>query len=148
MAAGAKVLVVEHKTPLGMRMAFLLTCAGCDVQAVHTGRGAMELALENPFDLIILSTELPDLSAFEVCRKLKEAPVSRATPVVFVSTKFCEHGIQRGLELGAADYITTPFEATDFIFRIISQTKPKTPPVMALSRKEVAGLQTMGELEK
>lgn len=143
MAARAKVLVVEHETPLGMRMVFLLTCAGCEVQATHTGRGAMELARESPFDLIILSTELPDFSAFELCRKLKHGRISCHTPVVFVSTQWNKQNIRHALEAGAADYIITPFEATDFIFRIVSQTKAKTSPVMALSTKEAAGLQTM-----
>lgn len=143
MTARSKVLVVEHKTPLGMRMAFLLTCAGREVQAVHTGRGAIELALESPFDLIILSTELPDLNAFEICRKLKQSRISCHTPVVFVSARSNEQNIQHALEVGAADYITTPFEATDFIFRIVSQAKAKTLSVMAFSRKEATGLQTM-----
>lgn len=143
MTVRTRILVVEHKTPLGMRMAFLLTCAGCEVQAVHTGRGALELALEKPFDVIILDADLPDFDGFEICRKLKEAPVSGTTPVVFVSTHFCEHDIQHGLEVGAADYITTPFEATDFIFRIVSQAKTKTPPVMALSKTETTGLQVI-----
>ena len=143
MTGKTAILVVEHETPLGMRMAFLLTSAGCEVQVVHTGRGGMELALENAFDLIILSAELPDLSALEICHKLKQSRTSCHTPVVFVSTRSSEQAMQHGLELGAADYITAPFEATDFIFRIISQAKVKTSPVMDLSRKEAAGLQTM-----
>lgn len=143
MAARAKVLVVEHKTPLGMRMTFLLTCAGREVQATHSGRGAMKLAQENPFDLIILSAELPDFSALEICRKLKQSRRLCHTPVIFVSTQSNKQNIRHALEAGAADYITTPFEATDFIFRIVSQTKAKTSPVIALSTKEAVGLQTM-----
>jgi DNA-binding response OmpR family regulator len=144
MAAGAKVLVVEHKTPLGMRMAFLLTYVGCDVQVVHTGKSAMELALEKPFDAIILDLDLPDFNGFEFCRRLKEAPVSSTTPVVFVSIRPNEQKIQHALKIGAADYITTPFEATDFIFRIVSQARAKASPVMALSKKETAGPYAMG----
>jgi DNA-binding response OmpR family regulator len=143
MAGRARILVVEHKTPLGMRMAYLLTCAGHEVQAAHTGRSAMELARENPFDLIILSTELPDLSAFELCRRLKEAPVSHATPVVFVSSQPRKEDIQHGLEIGAADYITTPFEATDFIFRIVSQVKVKAPHFSPLCKRQAAGLEAV-----
>jgi DNA-binding response OmpR family regulator len=143
MSDKAKVLVVEHKTPLGMRMAFLLTWVGCDVQAAHTGRKGMELALEKPVDLIILSTELPDLSAFEICRKLKEAPVLHATPIVFVSGQSRKQDIQHALKAGAADYITVPFEATDFIFRMVSQTKVKTSPITASSKKETAGLEVI-----
>jgi DNA-binding response OmpR family regulator len=123
-------------------MAFLLTSVGCEVQAAHTGSGAMELALKYSFDLIILSTELPDLSALEICRRLKQNRTSCHTPVVFVSVRSNEQNIRHALEVGAADYITKPFEATDFIFRIISQAKAKTPPVM-VSRKEDADLQTM-----
>lgn len=143
MTGKTRILVAEHDTPLGMRIAFLLTCAGCEVQAVHTGRGAMELALENPFDLIILNVDLPDLPGFEICRKLKEAPVSRTTPIVFISSRSCEQAIQHGLEVGAADYITTPFEATDFIFRIVSQAKFKRRPFTALSKRKTADLKVV-----
>jgi DNA-binding response OmpR family regulator len=56
---------------------------------------------------------------------LKENPFFQ-TPIVFVSGQPCEQDVQQGLELGAADYITKPFEMTDFIFRIISHAKTAT----------------------
>jgi DNA-binding response OmpR family regulator len=136
MTGKTRILVVEHKAPLGMEMAFLLRRAGREVQVANAGQKGMALALENPFDLVVLEVDLPDVSGFEVCRQLKQAPASRTTPVVLVSARSGEPDIQQGLELGAVDYIVTPFEATDFIFRIISQVKVRTPFVTALSENE------------
>lgn len=143
MAAKVKVLVVEHKTPLGMEMAFLLTCAGREVRVANTGKSGMKLALENEFDLFVVEVDLPDINGFEICRKLKQVPISRTAPVVFVSARSSDQDVQHGFQAGAADYIATPFEATDFIFRIVSQAKVKTSPLKASSRKEAAGLQVL-----
>ena len=118
-----KILVVEDETPVAMLIINILTRAGCDVQAVHTGRKGLALATETRFDLITLDVDLPDLNGFSVCRELKQRHLTRNTPIIFISGRPCEEDIQRGLEVGAADYIAKPFEVTDFIFRIISHAK-------------------------
>lgn len=138
MAAKWKVLIVEDEIPVAMMMVAALTYAGFDVATAHTGQKGLGLATTREFDLITLNVDLPDASGFDICRKLKLTPISRMTPVVFVSARSGEQDLQRGLELGAVDYIVMPFEATDFIFRIVSQAKIKTPPVIALTRKETA----------
>jgi DNA-binding response OmpR family regulator len=72
------------------------------------------------FDLITLDIDMPGQNGFEVCRQLKQDPRWQHIPVVFVSGRHSEDDSRRGFELGAADYITKPFEATDFIFRVVS----------------------------
>jgi DNA-binding response OmpR family regulator len=81
----------------------------------------MELARENKFDLITLDVDLPDISGFEICSELKQRHLSYHTPIVFVSGRPCENDRQRGLDLGAVDYITKPFDARDFVSRLLSQ---------------------------
>jgi len=131
-----KILIVEDDTPLAMMMVHVLSRTGCDVQVAATGQRGLELTKEIEFDLIALDVDLSDIGGFEICRKLKQAPISRNTPVVFVSTRSCEQDIQRASEVGAVDYIVVPFEATDFIFRIVSQVKARVPT--ALAEKETA----------
>jgi DNA-binding response OmpR family regulator len=128
MTSKTKILVVEDETPVAMMMVHILTRAGCDVQAAHTGRKGMELALETKFDLITLDVDLPDINGFDVCSELKLRHISRNTPIVFISARPFEENKERSLEVGAADYITKPFEADDFIFRIISLAKIKSRP--------------------
>ncbi len=124
MSAKLKILVVENATPLAMLMVSLLTRAGCNVSAAHTGEKGMELALEKKFGLIVLAVELPGISGPEICAELKQRHLSRRTPIIFVAGQPCEEGRQRCLELGAADYIAKPFSASDFVSRVLSHINP------------------------
>jgi DNA-binding response OmpR family regulator len=120
----ARILIVEDETPVAMMMVHVLSRTGCDVLVASTGKKGMELAQENKFSLIIVDVDLPDFNGFEVCNELKHRHFSRRTPVIFVSERPCEQDLQRGLELGAADYIAQPFDATDFVRRLLSHIKP------------------------
>jgi DNA-binding response OmpR family regulator len=117
----AKILIIEDDTPVAMMMVNVLSRAGCDVRVANTGQKGMELARENKFDLITLDVDLPDISGFEICSELKQRHLSYHTPIVFVSGRPCENDRQRGLDLGAVDYITKPFDARDFVSRLLSQ---------------------------
>ncbi len=118
MSIKARILIVEDETPVAMMMVHVLSRAGCDVLVAPTGEKGMELAQENEFDLIMLDVDLPDTNGFEICSELKQRHFSRQTPVVFVSGRRCEQDVQRGLELGAVDYIMKPFDPSDFVERI------------------------------
>jgi DNA-binding response OmpR family regulator len=120
-----RVLVVEDEVPLAMLMVHVLTRVGCDVEAAHSGKKAMELATERTFDLIALDIELPDISGFEICSELKQRHISRKTPVIFISANPCQENMAEGRKRGAADYITKPFDMTDFIHRVIFHAKAK-----------------------
>ena len=133
-----KVLIVEDELQLAFLMTNVLTRIGCDVETVCTGKKAMELASEIKFDLITLDIGLPDVSGFEVCTKLKERHISRNTPVIFISARPCETDIQEGMKRGAADYITKPFEVTDFVYRIILHAKVKTNQTIDFQMEEAA----------
>jgi len=60
----ARILIVEDDTPLAMLMISALTRVGCEVEAAHSGKKAMELATERKFDLITLDIKLPDADGF------------------------------------------------------------------------------------
>ena len=127
MSEKPKILIIEDDTPVAMMMVHALSRAGCDALVANTGGKGMELARENKFDLITLDVDLPDISGFEICSELKQRHLSCHTPIVFVSGRPCENDRQRGLELGAVDYITKPFDAMDFVSRIMSCVKPEQP---------------------
>jgi DNA-binding response OmpR family regulator len=123
MPERARILIVEDQTPVTMMMAFLLTRAGCETEMATTGAEAVQLVQTSDFDLITLEVDLPGMNGFEICRQLKENPRSFDTPVVFVSKRDSLENQQQGLELGAADYITKPFDALDFAPRLLSHMK-------------------------
>ena len=125
-ASKVKILIVEDQMPVAMMMTFLLARAGCETEVATTGANAMQKAQDGDFDLITLDADLPGgISGFEVCRRLKENPPFQ-TPIVFVSGRCCIEDQQHGLELGAADYIVKPFDASDFVSRILSHINPTT----------------------
>lgn len=119
--AKPRILIVEDQTAVAMMMVYLLTQAGCETEVATTGKRAMQLAEAGDFDLITLDVDLPDASGFEVCSRLKEHPRLCDMPVVFVSGRSCLEDQQHGLDVGAADYITKPFDALDFTSRILSR---------------------------
>jgi DNA-binding response OmpR family regulator len=119
----ARVLIVEDNTPLAMLMVHVLSLAGCEVHAAHTGKKGMELAQENKFDLITLDINLPDANGFEICNELKQRHISRHTPIIFISAQQGEKDLQKGFELGAADYITKPFDPAGLVPRLLSHVK-------------------------
>ena len=127
----ARILIVEDDTPLAMLMISALTRVGFEVEAVHSGKKAMELATDRKFDLITLDIKLPDADGFEICSELKQRHISRKTPVIFISANSCPENITEGLKRGAVDYIAKPFDITDFIYRVVYHAKART--------REIAG---------
>ncbi|MDO8464390.1 MAG: response regulator [Gallionella sp.] len=79
------------------------------VKIANSGEKALKIAASNsPPDLILLDIMMPGMDGFEVCQRLKRDPRTMNIPVIFVSAKAEEEDEQKGLELGAVDYITKP----------------------------------------
>ena len=114
-----RFLIVEDDIPIAMLMTSLLTRVGIETEAATTGQKALQMAADGHFALITLDLDLPDVSGFEVCRRLKENPFFH-TPIVFVSGRPTEENQQRSHELGALDFIAKPFRADEFVRRLLS----------------------------
>jgi diguanylate cyclase (GGDEF)-like protein len=74
-----------------------------------SGKDALELAVQNTPDLILLDVIMPDMNGFDVLAKLKENPATREIPVIFITGLQSEENEEKGFLLGAVDYITKPF---------------------------------------
>jgi DNA-binding response OmpR family regulator len=120
MTEKARILIVEDDSSVAMLMVDLLVLAGCEAEIAPTAEKTMQLAEKGDFDLITLDVDLPDSNGFEVCSRLKKNPRLCAAPVVFITGRPGEEDVRRGLELGAVDYITKPFDARNFGSRILS----------------------------
>lgn len=90
-----------------------------EVQVASNGREAMELAEALP-DLIILDIMMPELNGFEVCKLLKNNPLTAKIPVIFLTAKENEIDEILGLEIGADDYINKPISPRKVLARIKS----------------------------
>jgi DNA-binding response OmpR family regulator len=117
MTDKARILVIEDEPGISMMAVYLLTQAGCEVQAAWNAQRGMKLAQTREFDLITLDMNMP--GGFEICSSLQENPFFQ-TPIVFLSTRFGEDDVQLGRDLGVVDFIKKPFVASDFVARILS----------------------------
>ena len=84
-----------------------------DIAVAMDGEGALEAVAEEPPDLILLDIMMPDMDGFEVCRRLKDDPATADIPVIFLSALTEDHEKQKGLEMGAVDFLTKPFNPSE-----------------------------------
>jgi len=138
MREKTRILIVEDDTPLAMLMITVLIRVGFEVEAAHSGKKALELATEYKFDLITLDIGLPDASGFEICSELKQRHISRHTPIIIVSANPLPEDMAEGTKRGAVDFITKPFDITDFIYKVIFHTKANAQQTTAFESMEVA----------
>jgi len=80
-----------------------------EVLVATNGKDALELAQSQSPDIILLDVIMPDMDGYEVCSHLKSDPLTKAIPIIFITTMNEEESEARGLEIGAIDYIAKPF---------------------------------------
>jgi DNA-binding response OmpR family regulator len=116
--AQAKILIVEDEKDVVELIRYNLDKAGYLTDAALTGRQALEQALDNRPDLILLDIMLPEMDGLQVCDNLKENPATAAIPVVMLTAKSTPEDIIKGFQMRADDYITKPFSPRDLLARI------------------------------
>jgi DNA-binding response OmpR family regulator len=124
MSTKSKILVIENDVPFAMLVIELLR-DDCEVEVATTAKKGMQMAEAGNFDLITLDVDLPDGNGFKLCSRLKQHSRSCDTPIIFVSGRCTLEDQQRGLDVGAADYIIKPFETFEFVTRLLSHIKAK-----------------------
>ncbi|RMG93596.1 MAG: DNA-binding response regulator [Deltaproteobacteria bacterium] len=117
--AKPKVLVVEDEPHLSSALKLNLELEGYDVRTAATGREAAAAFLEGVhFDVVVLDVMLPDVDGFELCRKMRDA--GHRAPVLMLTARGATKDRVAGLEAGADDYLTKPFELAELLARIRS----------------------------
>jgi putative two-component system response regulator len=107
----ATVLVVDD-TPGNIDLLLGILAPAYRVKVATTGARALEIAAQGePPDMILLDIMMPDLDGYEVIRRLKADPATRAIPVLFITAKESPEDEQKGFDLGCVDYITKPVSA-------------------------------------
>src|SRR5688500_2089416 len=106
-----KEVLAEDDPDIQLVARLALKRAGFTVTVVGNGQEALDaIRLQRP-DVVLLDWMMPELDGPETCRQLKSDPVTANIPVIFLTAKSQEAEIQRGLSLGAAGYVTKPFDA-------------------------------------
>ena len=104
-----KVCVVDDCTETAEVLSHGLCLNNYDAFSVHSGEEALDACKGGNVDLVILDVCLDGIDGYEVCKRLKENPQTKNTVVIFVTAKDKKEDISKGYALGAADFITKPF---------------------------------------
>jgi two-component system phosphate regulon response regulator PhoB len=113
-----RILVVEDEPDIARVLDYNLTRDGYRVDLIAEGDEALDRIVADAPDLILLDLMLPGLDGLEICRRVKEDPVTRGIPVIIVTAKGEESDVVLGLGLGADDYIAKPFSPRELLARV------------------------------
>ncbi len=131
---GKKVLVVDDEKLIVKGIRFSLEQDGMEVECAYDGEEALAKAKEQEFDMILLDVMLPKMDGFQVCQQIREFS---NMPIVMLTAKGDDMDKILGLEYGADDYITKPFNILEVKARIKAIMRRTTPQKSADEEKKV-----------
>lgn len=115
----SRLLIVEDDLDIARMLTAYFSGQDFDVEVAHRGAEALEKTRRNLPDLIVLDIVLPDIDGYEVCRSLRKSTRTSHIPVIFLTQKDERGDRLQGLELGADDYITKPFDIEELKLRVV-----------------------------
>ncbi len=145
-----KVLIVDD-SPDAIRLASArLSKENVEVISSNGGPEALKAVRAHEPDLVLLDVDMPEVSGFEVCRRLKEDPELLHIPVIFLTAVDAPAEKVRGLDLGAVDYVTKPFDAFELRARVRAALRTKHYQDLLTERAHIdplTGLPNRGALD-
>jgi DNA-binding response OmpR family regulator len=111
------VLVVDDEPNIVLSIEFLLRQAGYEVRTARDGHAALQAVAERAPDLILLDVMLPGRNGYEVCQSIRESGRSDMK-IIMLTAKSRDAEQEKGLALGADEYVTKPFSTTDLMDRV------------------------------
>ncbi|MBF0210297.1 MAG: response regulator [Desulfamplus sp.] len=111
------LIVDDNPTNLSVLTEHLKTW-GFDFMVARNGESGIKKAIQGKPDLILLDIYMPGMDGFEVCHKLRSNPNTVQIPIIFLTANISQTDKIKGLDMGAVDYITKPFEAEEVLARI------------------------------
>jgi DNA-binding response OmpR family regulator len=115
-----RVLIADDDLDIRELVVFKLEQNGIDVIEHGDGESALQSALTEPPDVILLDVMMPRLSGIDVCRRLREDGRTATTPIIMLTAKGQEADVQRGFGAGADDYIVKPFSPRELVSRVMA----------------------------
>jgi DNA-binding response OmpR family regulator len=114
----ASILVADDEPNIVLSLEFLLTQAGFRVRTAADGEAALAAITEEPPDLVLLDVMIPGRDGYAVCQEIRSNPAWRDVRIIMLTAKGGEIQREKGLSLGADEYVTKPFSTRDLVDRI------------------------------
>ena len=121
-----RILVVEDEARIASLISRTLRLEGYQVEVAPNGETALEKAISNPADLVVLDVMLPDIDGLEVCRQLRMAGCDE--PILMLTAKDAISDRVAGLDAGADDYLVKPFAFDELLARVRALLRRAAPP--------------------
>tara|TARA_B100001971_G_scaffold215182_1_gene259108 strand:+ start:51647 stop:52336 length:690 start_codon:yes stop_codon:yes gene_type:complete len=135
-----KILVIEDDTDIRELVKLQLELKNYQVSAASTGREALDLINSQKFDLFIVDRMLPDSNGIAICEKLRSNPETIESPIILLTAMAEPDDIVKGLDAGADDYITKPFDIDVLHARVRAQVRRLMKPVIKNDTIDFDGL--------
>ncbi len=113
-----RVLVVDDEPNIRLSLEFLMRKAGYEVTGVEDGEAALAAFKASAPDLVLLDVTLPKLNGYEVCEAVRANPEWKGVRILMLTARGREIEREKGLALGADDYVTKPFATKDVVERV------------------------------
>ena len=117
MAAGS-VLVVDDEANIALSLEYLMKEQGFDVRVARDGEAALEALRDRLPDVMLLDVMMPKRDGFDVCQTVRATPEWAGLRIIMLTAKGRAVEQEKGLALGADDYITKPFSTRDVVARV------------------------------
>jgi len=124
-----KVLIIEDNDDIREGTAEMLDLAGYETYTAKNGKVGVELAVKNIPDLILCDIMMPELDGYGVLYLLQKNPQTAAIPFIFMTAKAERADMRKGMEMGADDYLTKPFDDVELFNAIESRLKKRQKPL-------------------
>ena len=109
------ILVADDEPSILLSLQFLLQKAGFEVRLAKNGEEVIQLVEASVPDLILLDAMMPKRDGYDVCQTLRNNPALKNLPIIMLTAKSRDVERQKGMALGATDYITKPFSTRDLV---------------------------------
>lgn len=112
------VLIVDDEPNIVLSLKFLISQQGYEVRTATSGDEALQSLAEEIPDLVLLDIMMPKPDGYEVCQKIRANPEWKDIPVIMLTAKGRDVERQKGLAMGADDYITKPFATHELVTKV------------------------------
>jgi CheY-like chemotaxis protein len=119
------VLIVDDEPNIILSLKFLMTQEGFEVRTASNGEESLKALAEQVPDLILLDVMMPRPDGYEVCQKIRATPEWKDIPVIMLTAKGRDVEKEKGLAMGADDYITKPFATRELVAKVHAILKEK-----------------------